>query len=724
MSSTRTEDLPDDLRNVGPWRKQEALVEPRHEVASHGALDTFDVFALIVNKMIGTGIYTTPAAVYLMTGSKTVTMGLFVVGFAYTIFSMVLYLDYAKMLPFKGGELVYVDEIASHVRPSSQASKLRKWKWRFFGDGLLVYIIYSIAFIFFFNSGTNALQLGQMILACITGKGGAPRAGTHHDLMRFIGIFFLSLICLLQYFSPRFGRSLNKTLAVAKVIMLLGILITAGLAVTERSSDADQAGKSSEKIIHAGNGIVCTNFTDTIGQASCMEWDKTYEVDPDDPVKGVSLAKALLAVLFSFQGWENATLVTGEIPGHKHHVLRNGFIIAVITVGCLYLAITAAFLSFVDGTDLVLEQELSGQTVVNATTNVDYVPMFNKNSVESKRAWSAMAGMSSFGSLNAIIYTFSRVKQAIGQADVLPWSRFWKQDDIVQREDDYPRNGNENVRGLFNKSPQGGLIIHWILSVVLIMATIGIDSTPEAASLPGYIQTYVHCAVLAFLGMGFFNLESRKEALWSDEKAIYVLVNLAILVDTVIPPYKATGGTSDHAVPGWAFLFILGLLVLIGTAYYILFFGAASRVYQHAAVDADHLPLLTEEELMRQQEAVRQEGIVPPQSWLNWMRWAGVQCEIRKNDTYDKKLERVYRFGRRWKVVCYPPGDVGYQESKAKQGRKQLDHSQTGGLSKFSLFLYWLFGGTRLNSRYSPVKACGEWWDDTKRKLRNLVHRE
>ena len=48
-------------------------------------LDTMDIFALIVNKMVGTGVYTAPAAVYLLTGNKGLALGLWAVGYVYSI---------------------------------------------------------------------------------------------------------------------------------------------------------------------------------------------------------------------------------------------------------------------------------------------------------------------------------------------------------------------------------------------------------------------------------------------------------------------------------------------------------------------------------------------------------------------------------------------------------------------------------------------------------------
>lgn len=45
----------------------------------------WDVSSLIINKMIGTGIYTSPPAVLVLTGNKREALGLWVTGFAYTL---------------------------------------------------------------------------------------------------------------------------------------------------------------------------------------------------------------------------------------------------------------------------------------------------------------------------------------------------------------------------------------------------------------------------------------------------------------------------------------------------------------------------------------------------------------------------------------------------------------------------------------------------------------
>jgi len=85
------------------------------------------------------------------------------------------------------------------------------------------------------------------------------------------------------------------------------------------------------------------------------------------------------------------------------------------------------------------------------------------------------------------------VKQVIGQAEILPWSKIWKQDDPIHRGGEDSPRPNDYI----HKAPQGGLIIHWIMSVVFIAASSSIPSTLESISIPGYFQTYLHSFLLS-----------------------------------------------------------------------------------------------------------------------------------------------------------------------------------------------------------------------------------
>jgi hypothetical protein len=161
------------------------------------------------------------------------------------------------------------------------------------------------------------------------------------------------------------------------------------------------------------------------------------------------------------------------------------------------------------------------------------------------------------------------------------------------------------------------------------------------------------------MALGYLNLRSRQEALKrpGDTRRIlklwdrlydaviiviipfYTLLNLAILIINVIPQYVSSDGTKN-VFPGYGFLVIVASVIVVGTAYYVLFFGAAYRYYEP-------LPATESDEEIPQPRMY--EGILKPESRLNLMKHAGVRCEIHK-DYFYKKVERMFRFGRRWRM--------------------------------------------------------------------------
>lgn len=167
------------------------------------------------------------------------------------------------------------------------------------------------------------------------------------------------------------------------------------------------------------------------------------------------------------------------------------------------------------------------------------------------------------------------------------------------------------------------------------------------------------CVVV--LGLGSLNLRSRQSALsvsgvsaespnrtgsFFDAVVLvstpfYAGLNLTILVVVAIPPYKSSDLSGD-AFPGWGFPTVVASLLVVGTSYYLLFFGAACRSYE---------PLATNDESDQEGSGSRvYSGILSPKSSWNLMQYAGVECRILKDYSY-KELERVCRFGRRWEIV-------------------------------------------------------------------------
>jgi amino acid transporter len=139
---------------------------------------------------------------------------------------------------------------------------------RIFGDGLLAYTCYAALFVGVFNSGTNIMQIGRETLIAVS-----PNKDPNGNWVRFIGIFSLIIICLIQLFSSRAGRVLNRFLAIVKITFLV-VLFGFGCAYINKHG---RRRHFTEKI----EGITKFNY-----------------------------AQALLVVLYSYDGWENATFVS------------------------------------------------------------------------------------------------------------------------------------------------------------------------------------------------------------------------------------------------------------------------------------------------------------------------------------------------------------------------------------------------------------------------------
>jgi amino acid transporter len=147
---------------------------------------------------------------------------------------------------------------------------------RILGDGLLAYTCYAFLFVGLFNSGTNCLQIGRETLIAIH-----PDEEPNGSLVRFIGVFALMMICLIQLFSSRAGRVMNRFFALMKITFLI-VLFVFGCAYIGK---------------HGGQ----THF---------------MEKTPNLPT--FNYAQALVVVLYSYDGWENATFVSGSLCSLLH----------------------------------------------------------------------------------------------------------------------------------------------------------------------------------------------------------------------------------------------------------------------------------------------------------------------------------------------------------------------------------------------------------------------
>jgi len=133
-------------------------------------------------------------------------------------------------------------------------------------------MLFSAFFLVLANSAGNSIAFAKQILLIAL-----PQAGKTSDLdarlVRFIAIVILTVICLLHYFSGKLGRFMNKLLALFKGCLLFSVFV-AGVKAAHKE----------------GSGL--KDFT-----------------QKHDSGSGINSLAALVLILYSYQGWENANYV-------------------------------------------------------------------------------------------------------------------------------------------------------------------------------------------------------------------------------------------------------------------------------------------------------------------------------------------------------------------------------------------------------------------------------
>jgi hypothetical protein len=109
------------------------------------------------------------------------------------------------------------------------------------------------------------------------------------------------------------------------------------------------------------------------------------------------------------------------------------------------------------------------------------------------------------------------VKQVIGMSNAIPWSKVWKSGSCVSAPAAISR-GQSQI-----PTPKGGLILHWIFSVVLISATAGMGHISEAIGFPGNLQAYAS----GWVGSKSEKLQSLKYTLMYSQQSLLALDSLS-----------------------------------------------------------------------------------------------------------------------------------------------------------------------------------------------------
>ncbi|CAM9010765.1 unnamed protein product [Wickerhamomyces anomalus] len=146
-----------------PSEQSRLLPNLNHHHEPH--LGVFACMSLIINKMIGTGIFSTPALIFYLCGNIGTSLILWVIGGIVTFCGLSVYLEFGLELPFNGGEKNYLQRVFTRPRK-------------------LIDCVYAAQIVLLGFSSGNSYAFGKYVLFAITGK----RDGEDDWISRVIGV--------------------------------------------------------------------------------------------------------------------------------------------------------------------------------------------------------------------------------------------------------------------------------------------------------------------------------------------------------------------------------------------------------------------------------------------------------------------------------------------------------------------------------------------------------
>lgn len=330
------------------------------------------VVVLILQGVVGTGIFSTPGTIVKSMGSIGATYVLWLLCFFLPLFSIYIYIEYAGYYPKRnGGDVAYLEK--AYPKPK-----------------FLIPAVYAAVSVVLSYTTTSALAFGQYILSTVE-----TEVKVWH--YRGIAIGALTFSCLCIAVSTNWSLRLQNILGFIKIVFMCFLVILGWVVLGGHTKVEDP---------HASFRNV---------------WEGTT-------TDGNKIANSIINAAFSYSGFSYAFGVVAEHMRNendteeqaKKKLLKTYSVyvpISMCVIFVFYILIITGYYASATPEEL----KNSGNTI--ATT------MF-KNVFGNKAATkglAAMVALSSFGHLITAVLSHSRALRECGRQGVLPYSQFWTQ---------------------------------------------------------------------------------------------------------------------------------------------------------------------------------------------------------------------------------------------------------------------------------------------------------
>ncbi len=325
-----------------------------------GTLGLWDAVSIIVGIVVGAGIYQTAPFIFKHTSSPTTALITWAVAGLLSLIGALCYAELATTYPRDGGDIVYLSRAYG------------RWTGFLFGwvqltviltgsIGMMAFVFANYAIRLF--GAAFAWELG--VISTFAFAGGAILVLTVSNILGVV-----------------FGKLIQNILTAAKVLGLAGIVVAGFYAPTPEAWNQP--------------GL-------TVPELQKLTF----------PGFAPSLGVALVLILYTYGGWNDAAFVAAEVRNGKKNITRS-LVLGILIITVLYMLVNAAY---INGLGFPAAQQ-SSQIAADVLNRP-----FGKG---GETVMCVLVMISALGAINGLIFTGARVYSTIGRDyPLLSWMSGW-----------------------------------------------------------------------------------------------------------------------------------------------------------------------------------------------------------------------------------------------------------------------------------------------------------
>jgi len=274
-------------------------------------LGLLDSTMIVVGSMIGSGIFIVSADIARTVGSSGFLLLVWFITGVITLIGALSYGELASMMPFAGGQYVYIREAYNPL-----VGFLYGWTlFLVIQTGTIAAVAVAFAkytgvIIPWFSPNNVLLELAGLKISAA-------------QLLAIVSVFFLTFV---NVRGVKEGRFVQNIFTVSKTVALLGLIVLGF-------------------IIGSNAGVISSNFAD-MWSAKQIHL-KNGLIDVIEPLAGfaviAAIGTAMVGSLFSSVAWENITFIAAEVKDPKK-IIPWSLFLGTMIVTVLYILANVAYL--------------------------------------------------------------------------------------------------------------------------------------------------------------------------------------------------------------------------------------------------------------------------------------------------------------------------------------------------------------------------------------------